>query len=247
MNKSPKTTVICAVWHKDEQRKELVEQHFDNLRSQSVPVEVVYVFDNRDLPPKAVEKSSVVVGAPLTIYEAWNVALSMVRTPYVANLNLDDRFCLDAIELLENSIEALSGDFVGGDWRVLFDQASVNSVGKCDHTSALPFKPEWPPDPGVPVRLGSGTGERGTYGPATLWKMDCHASFPRYPYRMDDNYLIKSAGDAIWWDLLIRYGKKKALRVDSLIGHYLSNPAHQAEFRVKDELTVLGQRKLSML
>lgn len=247
MTKKPKTTVICAVWHKDPNRLNLLEKHFENLKAQTVPVECIYVFDNDDVPPKELAEVSVVVGRPLTIYEAWNVALSLVQTPYVANLNLDDRFRTNAIEVLEASLEALSGDFIGGDWKVCFDQQSVNTPETCSSTADLKFDPAWPPQPETPVRLGSGTGERGTYGPAVMWRMNCHIHFPRYPYRMSDGYLIKSAGDSFWWDLLIRAGRKTPLRVNAIIGNYLSSPSTQAEFRAGDEFLRLQGQSLSLL
>ena len=126
MSASPKSTVICAVWHADPNRVALVREHFENLNRQSRSVNVVYVFDGGDSPPAEIAQHAVVVGKALTIYEAWNVALSMVRTPYVANLNLDDRFTADAIQLLEDALETSQADFAGGDWEVCFSQEDVN-------------------------------------------------------------------------------------------------------------------------
>ena len=85
------STVICSVWHKDPAREQLLRGHMDNLDRQTAPVDRVYVFDGDDQPPKWLTGQVVVVRGGLTIYEAWNVALSLVRTPYVLNLNLDDR------------------------------------------------------------------------------------------------------------------------------------------------------------
>jgi hypothetical protein len=242
-----KTTVICAVWHGDEDRAELVLQHRENLRRQTRPVHVIYIYDNGDVPLGAVVDESVVVGRKLTIYEAWNVALSLVRTPYVANLNLDDRFCRDGIEILENELESSRANLVGGDWEICFSQHEVNRAADSLPVTDFPFFPEWPPAHGVKTRLGSGTGERGTYGPAVLWTMDCHIGFPRYPYRMGDGYLIRSVADSIWWTLLLSQGGRRAVRIPRIIGRYHSRPASQAEFRERESITRLLEKPISLI
>ena len=85
----PKTTIICAVWSKDPLRTALLEQHQSNLDLLSVKTERVYVFENNDIPPKFLKGSIIVCNHPLTIYEAWNVAIPLVRTPFLMNLNLN--------------------------------------------------------------------------------------------------------------------------------------------------------------
>ena len=70
-----------------------------------MPHEVVYVFDEGDAAPDWLAGSKVSASEALTIYQAWNVALSLVRTPFVMNLNLDDRLAPNAIELLQNVLE----------------------------------------------------------------------------------------------------------------------------------------------
>jgi hypothetical protein len=93
-------TVFCAVWHGDAARAELVRRHRDNLRRQSVPVTVLYVFDGGDGAPEGLEAETVTASESLTIYQAWNLALAAVKTPLVMNLNLDDRLAPDAVENL---------------------------------------------------------------------------------------------------------------------------------------------------
>ena len=97
-----RTTVICAVWHKDPQRELLLRGHRENLAGQTRLVDIIYVFDGGDRPSFDLQSRTVLVSENLTIYQAWNVALSLVETPYVMNLNLDDRLNLDAVEKLED-------------------------------------------------------------------------------------------------------------------------------------------------
>ena len=97
----PRTSIICAVWSGDAKRHELLRGHVENLARQTAPIEPIYVFDGSDEPPPWLEARSVCVKEPLTIYQAWNVALSLVATPLAMNLNLDDRLAPDAVEMLE--------------------------------------------------------------------------------------------------------------------------------------------------
>ena len=101
MKPLPRTCVICAVWHGDPERQALLRGHVENLARQTVPVEPIYVFDNGDEPPDWLNARAISVKEPLTIYQAWNVALSLVSTPLAMNLNLDDRLAPDAVEMLE--------------------------------------------------------------------------------------------------------------------------------------------------
>jgi len=97
---SAAVTVFCAVWHGDAGRAELIAAHRDNLRRQSMPVEVIYVFDGGDAPLPGLEAHNITSSSPLTIYQAWNLALAAVKTPLVMNPNLDDRLAPDAVEKL---------------------------------------------------------------------------------------------------------------------------------------------------
>jgi hypothetical protein len=99
----PTTTVICGVWHGDPARFDLLRGHLANLARQTVPIETLYVFDGGDSVPPWLEAKTVSVKQPLTIFQAWNVALSLVQTPLVMNLNLDDRLATNAVELMETS------------------------------------------------------------------------------------------------------------------------------------------------
>lgn len=231
-----KTTVFCAVYSQDPEREELLNQHLANLKSQSVSVEPIYIFESSD--PIAQRLTGVrcfVANHPMTIYESWNLAAAMARTPFVMNLNLDDRLHGDAVETLEAALESTQSDLVGGDWKICFSQEETNQVVPlCYPATAVQFEPAWPPTPGLTVRLGSGTGQRGTYGPATLWRMSAHANCPRYPYRTADGTLIRSVGDAVWWTVLKNVLAKKLQRVPKIIGNYHSHPQDQAEFRSPD-------------
>ena len=97
-------------------------------------------------------------------------------------------------------------------------------------SDARPFFPDWPPVPNRETRLGSGTGQRGTYGPATAWRASLHQQLPHYPFRFKDGSPVRIIGDAVWWDLLQKMGCR-LVRLPWIIGHYHSHPDGQAEFR----------------
>jgi len=244
----PWTTIFCAVWHGDKRRVQLLRGHLDNIKQQTVPVSPVYVFDRNDTPPDWLEGDVVTVREPLTIYQAWNVALSLVRTPFVMNLNLDDRLSTDAVELMQNALIKQKAAIIGGDWKVCYTQAETDSTEACYDANRIPFVQDWPPPPGTVTRLGSGTGHRGTLGPATMWRMDAHTGLPRYPWRFSDGSPIRSIGDAVWWRALARHNKNP-IRVPMIIGNYLSHPNEQAEFRKlpEDEHELLSRVGYSIL
>jgi hypothetical protein len=226
-----RTSVICAVWHRDADRHRLLEGHAQNLSRQTVPVEPIYIFDGRDEPPAALPGRKVVAHEGLSIYQAWNVGLAMVSTPFVMNLNLDDRLAPDAIELLENTLLSQNAALVGGDWKICYSQEETDAVQAVFPAERLPAIAKWPPPQGTRARLGSGTGERGTLGPATLWRVDTHIGAPRYPWRFMDGTVVKVIGDVCWWNLVTEHLKKKAVRIADVIGNYYSHPGAQAEFR----------------
>jgi ADP-heptose:LPS heptosyltransferase len=244
---SPRTTVFCAVWHKDSRRLERLRGHQACLDAQTVPVDRVYVFDGGDPPPDWVKGKVVTAREPLGLYEAWNVALPFVRTPYLMNLNLDDRLNPDAVARYQAVLDA-GADLVGGDWRICFSQEETDAVEPCTASATVPFFPEWPPVPGRTVRLGSGTGQRGTYGPACAWRLALHAQLARYPWKFGDGSPVRVIGDAIWWGLLGKLNKRLE-RLPLIVGRYLSDPAGQAEFRNPgdDEHRKLGQHGIQLL
>jgi FkbM family methyltransferase len=243
----PLTSVICAVWHGDPKRFELLRGHAANLARQTVPVEPIYVFDGGDEPPPWLEARAVVVREKLTIYQAWNVALSLVATPLVMNLNLDDRLAPDAVEFLAGQILQLRGMAAGGDWKICYSQAETDTVIPCFPAEQLPFVDEWPPKRGTVTRLGSGTGKRGTLGPATMWRMEAHLGAPRYPWRFRDGTLLEGSGDLAWWRLLASNPNFKILQLPFIIGNYHSHPEDQAEFRIPDERAFLADPGLALL
>ena len=224
----PRTTVICAVWHGDPDRVELLDGHMANLDKQTRPIERVYVFDGGDTPPQNLEGHVVIAHDKLSIYQSWNLALSTVQTPYVMNLNLDDRLAMDAVEVMEDALDSGS-DLVGGDWKICYTQEETDAVTSSFPASELPFVPAWPPA-GDRTRLGSGTGSRGTFGPACMWRTHLHQTLTKYPYQFGDGTSIRVIGDALWWHLLAQ-SKKKMHRVARIIGNYYSHPQNQAEFR----------------
>ena len=245
----PQTTMICAVWHGNPERFDLLRGHVTNLARQSVPIETIYVFDGGDAVPHWLEAKAVSAQQPLTIYQAWNVALSLVRTPLVMNLNLDDRLAADAVNLLEKALAREDGCAVGGDWKVCYSQNETDRADRCYPAARLPFVDGWPPKPGTVMRLGSGTGESGSLGPAVLWRTDAHIGAPRYPWRFRDGTPIQGVGDAAWWEILRRQARRKLVRLPMIIGNYHSHPRDQAEFRslAHDELQMLKDIGASLL
>lgn len=243
-----RTSVICAVWHGDPNRHRLLEGHAENLSKQTVPIEPIYIFDGSDEPPASLPGRKVVVHENMAIYQAWNVGLAMVGTPFVMNLNLDDRLAIDAVEQLENAAIREGAALVGGDWKICYSQQETDAVSRCFPANELPFATQWPPPAGTRTRLGSGTGERGTLGPATLWRMDAHVGAPRYPWRFPDGTIVKVIGDMCWWTLVTQMLKKKAVRLADVIGHYHSHPGEQAEFRgPSNETALMNALGLSIL
>jgi hypothetical protein len=226
---SAAVTVFCAVWHQDPNRRALLEGHRENLRRQTVPVEVVYVFDGGDTPPEGLAAQAVVSSEPLTIYHAWNFGIAAARTPLVMNLNLDDRLAPDAVEKMAAELERSGAALVGGDWRICFSRAQTDAVTPCAPVDALPPLSSWPPPPGVPARLGTSR-DGNTRGPATLWRMDVHLTLPRYPWRLSDGQTIKAIGDGVFWELLRQRGFP-LVRLPLIVGNYYSSPREQAEFR----------------
>ncbi len=227
-----KVTVICAVWCRQKDKLALLRGHVANLQKQTVPYEVIYVFDEGDTCPEWLTGTHLSASGPLTIYQAWNVALALVRTPYVMNLNLDDRLAPNAIELFQNTLDDnADAVLVGGDWLVCFNAEDTDRVKYAYDMNEEPFSPPWPPDAGVHTRLGSGDRRRGSYGPATMWRMSAHVGMPRFPYRFADGTLIRTIADAVWWKLLEKDPRRKLVRLPLIIGNYHSDPATQAEFR----------------
>jgi FkbM family methyltransferase len=242
-----RTTVICAVWHRDPLRRERLRGHQANLAAATVPVDPIYVFDGGDTPPSWLRGRAIAVREELTIYQAWNVALSLVETPLVMNLNLDDRLAPDAIALLEREVLRLRAVAAGGEWKVCYSQGETDAVEPCYPANQLPFVNAWPPPYGTATRLGSGTGERGTLGPATIWRIDAHAGAPRYPWRLRDGSLIRIAGDLAWWQAMQTDPSARVIAVPVVIGNYYCHPTEQAEFRHPDERSLFGDPGVSIL
>ncbi len=228
----PQTSVICAAWHKEPNLDELLRGHAANLSAQTVPVEVIYVFDGGAEPPAWLKGRAISVREPLTIYQSWNVALSLVDTPFVMNLNLDDRLCPDAVQFLENTLRGHENAvIIGGEWKICYSRDETDSIGPCYSPDSLTHRAEYPPQPGVGRRLGSGTGEVNSLGPARMWRMSAHINVPRYPWQFSDGTRIRTIADGIFQRLAPAQTNKKALQVPMVIGNYHSHPSDQAEFR----------------
>ena len=215
--------------------------HVANLRHQTVPVQAVYVFDGGDVPPADLDARTIATSAPLGLYHAWNMALAAVTTPLVMNLNLDDRLAPDAIEKLAAHLNRENAMLAGGDWRITYSQVETDAVTPCVPAHDLPFAMDCPPAVRPNHRLGSGTGESLTFGPAVLWRMAVHATVPRYPWRLEDDTPVRSVGDGLFWSILGRLGMKMA-RLPMVIGNYHFHPDEQAQYRAQEDLLALLPR-----
>ena len=236
---NPVATVITSVWHRQQDKESLLQGHMANLRRQTVPCRAIYVFDAADSPPVWLEGTKITISEPITLYQAWNIALANVMTPFVMNLNVDDRLAPDAVEVMVKALDRDPDTFlVGGDWKVCFSEAETDDVRPVYPIAELPYASEWPPVPGRLRRLGSGDQPQATHGPACMWRLEAHRRMPRYPYRFADGSFIRIIGDAIWWHAIEHLMGKKILRLPLIIGNYRSAPSTQAEFRYSagDEL-----------
>src|SRR5580692_5439546 len=205
---SAPVTVIAAVWRHQQDKEALLRGHMANLDRQTTPHERIYVFDEGDLPPDWLTGNAITAREPLSLYQAWNLALSQVQTPFVMNLNLDDRLAADAMAVLLETIEADPENYLaGGDWKICASAEETDAVEPAYPRDRLPPTRCWPPAADVTARLGSGDGDN-TLGPACLWRMDAHRLLPRYPYRFADGTLVKVIGDIIWWHLLMTHAGK---------------------------------------
>jgi hypothetical protein len=146
------------------------------------------------------------------------------------------------LELLKNHAAA-----AGGEWKICYSQAETDRVELCYPAHRLPYVPDWPPKPGTLTRLGSGTGNRGTLGPATIWRMETHVGMPRFPWRLRDGTLLQAGADLAWWQMLRNQPNFKILAVPMVIGNYHSHPESQAEFRYADERELMGDPGVSLL
>jgi Glycosyl transferase family 2 len=242
---SARTTVFCAVWSGDPDRRELLRGHIESLRNQSVPISMIYVFDDGDDPPDWVDGAALIAADPLTIYQAWNVAVRHATTDYVMNLNLDDRLAPDAVETMEQFADANGAGLVAADWSIRYSQADTDDVKETYRASSLPFDPAWPPQTGARTRLGSGTGDRGTLGPATLWRRSLHDQAP-YPWQFASGKPIRIVGDLAWWTIIRQHLEAPVVRLPLIIGNYHSHPGEQAEFRSADEHHLLSSEGIQM-
>lgn len=236
-------TIFCAIYSEDPFRHSLIKDHFHNVMSLGPKVTPLYIFENNDSPDPDVFPYSIVVDKALTIYQSWALACELANTKYVMNLNLDDRLYRNSISVLLSEFNKPNVAIVGGDWLVRFGSKPSSDASTRDSRSirTTTFAPAWPPvRSGQPLRLGSGTGERGTLGPATVWKKSLLNQI-FYPNKFGNGQLIRSIGDSAWWRLISQMELGDRARVPLIVGEYLSNPGAQAEFRVTDEQKVLRE------
>ena len=130
--------------------------------------------------------------------------------------------------MLLDGLRDQNATLIGGEWLIRFDHDFQTEHFSAADVKETTFKPAWPPVQTDNLRLGSGSGERGTYGPATLWDLEKVDRW--YPTYFGNREPILSIGDAIFWQCLKQGGHKLA-RLPQVIGRYYSSPDAQAEFR----------------
>lgn len=238
----PLVTVYCAVWHKQPNKLDLLRSHWENLKSQSIPVEPCYIFDNGDQAPDWLEAPWHSFSKPLTIYEAWSAGVALTQTRYVMNLNMDDRLAIGGAQSLLEAALVEKAALTGGEWQICFDKAHLTQAFPVTSIESTEFFPDWPPRPHDHLRLGSGTGERGTFGPATLWDLQVIGKW--YPSYFGNGDPILSIGDSIFWEVLGK-GKLKMVRRPIIVGRYYSDPEDQAEFRPHQDNELLSLHGIS--
>ena len=234
--KSPLVSVVCAVWSQDPNRWHLIADHLENLSSQTCQVEPIYVLEQGDIPPAEFRDFCTTFGERLSIYQAWSHGINLSNGELVMNLNLDDRLRKNAVETLRIPFYNETIMCVGGEWNIRFDIQDLPDSEFIELINEHSWDPAWPPSPGsVPkLRLGSGTGERGTYGPATMWRKSLFETI-QYPIKFGNGDLIESIADAVFWHQVKMRNPDSLFRIPMIIGDYLSSPSSQAEFRVSGE------------
>lgn len=231
-NYNSNVTIFCSVWSKQKNKEELLRAHVSNLKNLNYKVDILYIFDSNDKPPIWLDENFIVIETNTTIYNAWAIATKLIKTRYAMNLNLDDRLSSDSIEILLDGISSNDAALASGEWLISFENPiNYNKFNSFEYPNTN-FHPDWPPIHGQLLRLGSGTGERGTYGPATIW--DLNKVGKDYPFKFDSGKDILSIGDSLFWGFL-KFRKLKIIRINKIIGVYYSNPNEQAEFRASNE------------
>lgn len=243
------TTIICAIYSKDPHKLALLRGHMENLDKQSIPIDRIYVFEEGDRPPEWLNGTHVSVSRSTTIYEAWNLAILLSQSPFIMNLNLDDRLNSDAISLMQTMMSLDAVKIVAGEWEIKFTQAECDQTSVCGNPTGLRVRDSWPPENcGERLLLGSGLSRPGTLGPATLWRREVHRHIGAYPYEDHFGYRERVACDLWFWRAIERaYGPGSVARLPVLIGNYYSHPQSQAEFRsgiVSNDVEVVSENQL---
>jgi len=227
------TTIFSFVKHSKQNIEISLKGHQDNLDKLTSPIECVYVFDGGMSAPGWLKGKILETNISLNVYEAWNLAISAVRTPFIMNLNLGDRLNADSIEVLEEALN--SGlELVGGDWKICYSQEDADDTDHCHSARDLPFLETGLSVAGTATRLGSGTGERQTFGPSCLWRIELHQHLPRYPYRFADTSYIEEVGDVIFWAHLQKKGCRLG-RIPTIIGNCNAHIEGFADSRLRSD------------
>jgi FkbM family methyltransferase len=234
----PRVSAICAVPHGIDERDALLHGHAANLAAQTVPVEPIYVFAGGDAIPDWLTGRAVAAGDNLTLYQAWNVALSMVATPFVMTLPLTARLAPDAAQILISAMQAETVLAVCGNWKICDTQAEADAVEPCYEVGRLAAS-------GAQGWLRSGGKGSETLDPAMLWRMAAHMQTPRYPWRLRDGTLLHHEGEAAWRTTLLQMPAGRTVQVPLVIGNCLS--AKTASTAPYDERALLNDPGVSFL
>ncbi len=139
-------------------------------------------------------------------------------------------------------MKQLDADAFFGDWEIRFTEEGDIDRMAFDLNRLQPCK-NWPPETGEGLRLGSGDGTRGTWGPAPIFKTAAIRSIGGFPKRFGNGDPIPTIIDFIVWDRLMK-ADKNVSRGEIVVGSYYSNPETQQEFRSGGTGGVVGEHQL---
>lgn len=209
MEESPSITVICSTYNSarwidgylqsmNQQLLKYFDIIFVDANSDDGSLDIIKNFEFRE----GIETEIVEYAEKIPIYEAWNIAISRAKTPYVINVNTDDRlFPAGLISYLNYALAAPSGDIF---------YSSYVQCGDPEHKQVTGFfyTPEHAHDLLLQFCYG---------GPFPMLKRQTIIEEGMF----DPNYDI--SGDYEMWLRLSKNGKN-FVRIPECLGTYYMNP-----------------------
>jgi hypothetical protein len=223
-------TVVCSAWHKQQHLDQYFRQHSQALLRQTIPVKIIYVCDGgMSLEAPGPGVTMVTVSEGIRTAEAFNLGLALANTPFFATLNIDDFFFRNALEVQVGAMKQIGCDAFYGDWEVRFTTEG-DIERDCFGLEQLRPCLDWPPEKAPGLRLGNGDGQRGTWGPAPIFRTEAIRSVGGFPKTFGDGTPIPTIIDFIVWHRMLE-ARKTVSRGELVVGSYYSNPETQQEFR----------------